>query len=257
MARRRRRETAPADNSRRRFARRQWARRWVTWKWVLAVVLVVAVIGTGVWLVFFSSVLAVKSTEVSGNSYLTDQEILAQAEVPDGEPLARADLDGVRQRLSAMAAIKTVDVVRAWPDTVEISITERQPIAVVDIDGEIRGMDDEGVLFRDYPKAPAGLPTVEGTSDTSEDALAEAAEVISSLPESLAADVEHVEVTSPDQIRLALQGGATVLWGSSEESADKADVLAELLGARPDATTYNVTVPGRPAVSNDPPPDPA
>ena len=152
--RRARRAPGPGDASRRRFAKRQWARRWLTWKWVLAGVVLLAVIGGLVWLVFFSSVLSVKDTEVSGNSYLTDQQILAQAAVPDGEPLATADLDAVRRRVGAMAAVKTVDVVRSWPDTVAITITERQPIAVVDIDGEIRGMDDEGVLFRDYAKPP-------------------------------------------------------------------------------------------------------
>jgi cell division protein FtsQ len=54
--------------SRRRFARRQWARRWLAWKPVVAVLLLVALFVGGIWLVFFSSYLAVQGVQVTGVS---------------------------------------------------------------------------------------------------------------------------------------------------------------------------------------------
>ena len=51
---------------------------------------------------------------------------------------------------------RSVEVSRAWPDTIRIDVTERQAVAVVDWEGSWRGLDEEGVLFRTYPKQPGG-----------------------------------------------------------------------------------------------------
>ena len=71
---------------------------------------------------------------------------------------------------------------RQWPHGILVSIEERVPIAVVEIGGRLRGMDADGVVFRDYNKAPPGLPRVETTIGTTSAALREAAAVISALP---------------------------------------------------------------------------
>ena len=90
---------------------------------------------------------------------------------------------------------RSVEVTRQWPDRVLISIEEREAIAVVEIGGRLRGMDAEGVVFRDYRRAPVGLPAGARPSiGTTAEALREAAAVISALPESLTLLVDHVEV---------------------------------------------------------------
>ena len=42
--------------SRRRFARRQWRRRWLAWRYLLVLVLVLAIVGGGIYAVWFSNV---------------------------------------------------------------------------------------------------------------------------------------------------------------------------------------------------------
>ena len=237
--------------SRRRFARRQWARRWLAWKPVAAVVLLLACAAGAIWTVFFSSLLAVEGVTVDGTSLLTPSAIRAAAAVPTGDPLASVDLDRVRSRVEALAAVKSADVTRTWPHEVRISVEERVAVAVVEIGGRIRGMDDSGVVFVDYQKAPAGLPHVRSSTDTRADALQEAARVISALPSDLDAKVDHVEVETVDQISLVLRDGRTVVWGSADESEEKAQVLAALLDARP-ARTYDVSVPGQPTTAGTP-----
>ena len=54
---------------------------------------------------------------------------------------------------------------------------------------------------------------------------------------------------SVDQITLRLRDGREVLWGSADQSAEKAEVLAGLLAARPKASGYDVSVPGMPTTS--------
>lgn len=237
--------------SRRAFARRQWARRWLAWKYVVAVLLLVGLVVASLWVVFGSSVLAVKGVDVEGVSVLSAAEVRSVAAVPTGEPLARVDLAAVRARIQALAMVRSADVTRQWPDTVLVRVEERVAVAVVEIGGRIRGMDASGVVFRDYRHAPAGLPVVRTSTGTRSEALAEAARVIAALPGDLAATVDHVEVETVDQISLVLGDGRTVVWGSAEESDVKARVLAVLL-QRP-ARTYDVSVPGQPTTVGTPP----
>jgi cell division protein FtsQ len=231
--------------TRRRFARRQWARRWLTWKPVLLLVLVLLLVVGGVWLVFFSAYLSVQGVDVRGTRLLSDAQVRQAAAVPQGQALARVDLDRIRTRVQALAAVRSADVSREWPDQVRIDVSERVPVAVVEIAGRLRGMDEDGVVFRDYAQPPPGLPRVQTGTDTDSDALREAALVVGALPTDLAARVDHVEVQTIDEITLVLRDGRTVRWGSSTDSDLKAEVLAKLLAAR-QAQTYDVSVPGNP-----------
>lgn len=239
-------ESDPAVlRSRRRFVRRQWARRWLAWKPVVAVLLLVALLVGGVWLVFFSSYLAVQGVQVTGVGHLKAADVERAAAVPEGDPLARVDLDRIRTRVEALAAVKSADVTRQWPDKVRIAVVEREPVAVVEIGGQLRGMDSDGVIFRSYAQAPAGLPRVQTSAGTGTEALREGALVVGSLPADLAAKVDHVDVQTVDAISLELRDGREVAWGSAEQSEQKAKVLADLLAAV-DAQHYDVSVPGQP-----------
>ncbi|MGA8245599.1 MAG: FtsQ-type POTRA domain-containing protein, partial [Nocardioides sp.] len=232
---------------RRRFARRQWLRRWLVWRYVIASVLLVALVSGAIWLVFLSSVLTVKHVDVQGESLLTRQQILTAARVPDGAHLADLDLSAIRSRVGALAPVRRVDVSRDWPDGVLIKVTERTAVAAVEVGGAYHAMDAEGVLFRDFRRVPPGMPLVVPTAGAGSAALAEAARVIASLPAGLAARVDHVQVSGVDQVSLAMRGGARVIWGSAAQSGLKAQVLARLL-PHP-AQTYDVSVPGQPVTS--------
>ncbi len=246
-------ESAPDETtvrSRRRFARRQWARRWLTWKPVLALVLVLALVVGGIWTVFFSSVLAVDGVEVDGATTLRAAQVRAAAAVPTGEPLAQVDLEAVRRRVEALAEVKSADVTRKWPDHVLVTVQERVAVAVVTIGDRIRGMDASGVVFRDYRQAPGDLPKVTVTEDTRSEALEEAAGVIGALPAEIARIVDHVEVETVDRISLVLRDGRVVMWGSADQSEEKARVITALLEHR--AKTYDVSVPGQPTTTGAP-----
>jgi cell division protein FtsQ len=237
-----------AARSRRRFARRQWRRRWLAWRYVVAMVLVLALLGTGGYAVWFSPWLDVEGVDVSGALTVKAEDVRARALIEEGTPLARVDLGRAEARVRSLAVVKDVDVSRQWPDTVLISIVERVAIAVVEIGGRLRGMDAEGVVFRDYNRAPAGLPRVQTDIGTSAEALKEAAQVISALPESLSRVVDHVQVATVDEISLFLKDGRQVVWGSADDSETKARVAIDLL-QKVDAKVYDVSVPTQPTTS--------
>lgn len=233
--------------ARKRFARRQRARRWLAWRRLLGLAVAVGVAAGGVWLVFFSSVLAVAKVDVVGADVLDPADVRRVAAVPVGEPLATVGLDSVAARIEGLAAVKVVDVSRSWPDTVRIAVVEREAVAVVEREGVVQGLDAEGVLFRTYASAPPGLPVVRVSAGTRTEALEEAARVVAALPGDLSLRVDHLVVETIDAISLELRSGRTVVWGSAAASSSKAEVLEVLLEQK--GRVYDVSVPGQPTIT--------
>jgi cell division protein FtsQ len=232
--------------ARKRFARRQWARRWLAWRVVLAVLALVGLVAGAIWLVFFSSVLAVSGVRIDGAAVLDPRQVRRVAAVPTGSPLATVDLGAVAARVERLTPVLDVDVSRSWPDRVRIGITERTAVAVVVRDGVVQGVDSEGVIFRRYPSRPPSLPLMRMGANTQADALAEAALVMAALPESLQGRVRYLSAYSVDTISLRMRNGRVVRWGSAEDSDSKAEVLAVLLDQP--ASMYDVSVPGQPVI---------
>jgi cell division protein FtsQ len=246
------RRTGPDERTvavgRRDFRRRRLRARLRRIRPWLVVVLLVAVAGTGGWLVYFSGAMTVTGVQVTGNRDLSSVRVEAAARVPQGEPLARVDLAAIEARVETIAAVRDADVSRSWPHTVRIDVTERVPVAVVTWGEGNRAVDDEGALFHRYQHRPPGLPLIRTEPDVRTEALAEAAHVIASLPGSVAAKVDYLDVASVDRISLLLRDGRRVQWGSAEQSEAKAEVLDVLLRrTSPDRVTeIDVSVPARP-----------
>lgn len=229
---------------RRRFVRRQWQRRWRVWRYLVAALVLSLALSGSVWAVYYSTLLSVSGVEVEGLDVLTPSAVRTAARVPLGEPLVRVDAAAIEARVEAMAAVRSAAVTRVWPDQVLIEIQEREVVATVELGGRIRGMDEGGVLFRDYRRAPRQLPRIRTELQVDSDTLREAGRVVAALPSAVGRSVSYVSVESIDRISLVLRDGRVVLWGSAEESADKARVLEQLLTRR--ARYYDVSVPGLP-----------
>jgi cell division protein FtsQ len=220
--------------------------------------LLAAVLGTVCWLVWFSSVLDVRTVKVSGNRVLTTDQVLAAASVPLGGPLERLDTGAVRARvLKALPRAADAQVGTSLPHTVQIRITERQAIAAIrGSDGVYTQVDAAGVRFATGRQAPNGVPVVELSLSAAgrgalavfpEQALVAAAvDVAKALPVGVSKQTRSVVVHSYDDLELQLADGSKVLWGSSEQDQRKAVVLTALL--RQKGTSYDVSAPDEPAV---------
>ncbi len=226
-----------------RFTKLQWRRRLRRARPILIMVGSLTVVALAGWAVFFSSWLATDKVDVEGVEHLSTYEVLAAADVDLGVPLARIDIDAVRDRVSEVPAVADVSVHRSWPHTLTISVSERAPVATLHKDGWWL-MDSEGVMFRRSAHRDPSLPVVafEGTLD--DQARREVAAVIAALPASVIDDMKRVRAHSMDSISLMLRDGKEVVWGSAAESDRKVEVLAVLLRQR--AKVYDVSVPEQP-----------
>jgi len=230
--------------ARKDFRKRRHAGRWRRVRAVSLVLLLVAVLSASVWLVFFSSYVTARTVEVTGTRAVGEAKVNRAAELPTGMALARVDLDAIAARVESIAWVRKVEVSRSWPHTVHIAVTERTPVAVIDRGDGLQAIDAEGVLFNSYETRPRELPLVRTQPATPGEALVEAARVVDALPPRVAHRVDVLEVGSVDEIELVLVNGRRVVWGSADDSDQKAEVLDVLL-KRP-GNQIDVSVPGRP-----------
>ena len=57
--------------------------------------------------------------------------IVEAAEVEIGAPLALADLAGVESRVEKLPWVRSATATRAWPGTIQVSVSERIPVATL------------------------------------------------------------------------------------------------------------------------------
>jgi cell division protein FtsQ len=220
-------------------------RRWVA---LLSVLTVIAL----VYLLFFSSMLGVKDVSVSGSRTVAADQIRAVAAVPADKPMLRLSTDEIRDKVAGMPGIATVEVSRSWPNTVEITVTERTAIAFFDSgpggDG-VHLVDGGGVVFKTVPARPPGLPELKLPKVSADDPVTRAVTaVLGVIPEQLLKQVTTATAKTPASVEFTLSSGKIVRWGTAEQTDRKAKVLAALLTQA--GKIYDVAAPELPTITS-------
>jgi cell division protein FtsQ len=220
-------------------------RRWVA---LLTVLTVIAL----VYLLFFSSMLGAKDVSVSGSRTVSADQIRVVAAVPVDKPMLRLSTDEIRDRVAAMPGIATVEVSRSWPNTVEITVTERTAIAFFDSgpggDG-VHLVDGGGVVFKTVPSRPPGLPELKLPKVSADDPVTRAVTaVLGVIPEQLLKQVTTATAKTPASVEFTLSSGKIVRWGTAEQTDRKAKVLAALLTQ--EGKVYDVAAPELPTITS-------
>jgi len=233
-----------------RFVERRRSVRWRRVRRVLLGLLGAGVVAGLVWVVWFSSAVAVNKIVIEGTTTLTSNDIRSQAAVRFGEPLIRVDTVAIESRVAEMERIDQVHVSRNWPRTIRIEVVERKPIAWVMSGGTMRALDRYGVDFRTLRKEPKDLVEVQVAAATArqrQQALESSTAVLDLLrtdDPDLLKKVQYVRAGSKDSVELVLGKSRTVTWGSAAKGEQKLTVLRSLLKIK--ARGYDVSAPEQP-----------
>jgi cell division protein FtsQ len=222
-------------SSRARFQQRAAQVRRRPWRLAGWTVLVFVLVTCSVWVVGFSSLLAVRTVEVVGVPAAEVAPITAMAQVPLGAPLARLDADGIADRVRQRATLANVSIERSWPSTLVIHASPRVPVLVAkNPQGQLHVVDSRGVAYAQVRTAPAGVPMVHAASDQalSRDALMAAVSVVTVLPAGVERQVTNVTVSGANLVTLKV-GRTTVVWGGVALPEKKLKVMTALLASRP------------------------
>jgi cell division protein FtsQ len=209
-----------------------------------ALVSVIAV-GLGL-LLYFTPIMAARSTVIVGLNTIPQEEILQAAAVVPDTPLLQIDTDAVAERVATIRRVASARVQREYPSTLRITIVERVPVVVKDYPDGPHLFDRDGVDFAtDTP--PLGLPYLDADNPGPTDAPTKAAlQVLLALRPEVAGQVGRIAAPSVASITLTLIDGREVIWGTTDRTEEKALKLGALL-TQP-GRTYDVSSPDLPTV---------
>jgi len=180
-----------------------------------------------------------KNIEVSSAKRLTREEILALVGVEAGQDMARMNLKRMGEQLVQNPWVETVRIHRYFPDRLSITISEREPLAIVNM-GFIYYLDRKGTVFKvlnqgdklDYPVV-TGFSEEDMNSNpaATREALKTTCELLGILREKgafILADVSEIHYDKGYGFTLFTASGALPVKVGSGDFAAKVDRFARI-----------------------------
>ncbi len=203
----------------------------------------------------FSPVLAIKEIYVTGTDRIKPELVSKALQSHIGTPLPLLDEQKIAESLASFALIESFSVTALAPNGLEVKISERQAISIVDIKGERWLFDPAGVRVAPA-KSTDTLPEILISEDPrNSQRYRNSIDVLLALPEDLLDEVEFIEARSKDDVQMSLRTSRNqrIVWGDSSDSVLKSKVLEALMlnHRKTQSVTFDVSSPNAPVVRFD------
>lgn len=187
-----------------------------------------------------SAYFVVSDAEVTGNSYLSESEVILMAGVPYGESIFRVDTRAMERELARAARIASARVTRKLPRTIRIEIVERHGVGLIPYAGYFVEVDSEGVALgiRTSVEAAADMPIIAGIRPTAvavgetvqpEEQVKAGAKVADILIGSGLQDISDVDVSDSDSVVVHMVGGVRIFLGPLDGIGERARLAGPIL----------------------------
>ncbi len=255
---------APRDNRTSKVVRRA-----IVAASVLVVLLVAFMVAVSV--LSRTSVFSIENVEAVASEHLSEEDIVRLAQVEDGSTLINVDTDVIAENLRRNPWVESVSFERGFPDTLTITVTEREVAYVVLIGTseigwymggdnvwiepvQIEAGDNESlsdaaldlavgmgaVLITDLPSS---VSPQAGAVATDEEIL-NAQAFVEQFSSDFASQVVCYSAPSSDDISCILSSGVLVELGSPSSIDSKEAAIEDILASEEGQVTYiNVRVP--------------
>ncbi|AOZ72843.1 hypothetical protein BK816_05655 [Boudabousia tangfeifanii] len=244
--------SAPADLTARiaekaRAKRRQWM------FYLLGALATIGLIAGLVWALLFSTLISLNSQSVIVEGKVAPAQITqlrAEMERFNRRPLILLSTKEVEDQISQLPWVSSATFEKDLPSSGTLTVSERQPVAIVMQKEKRIPIDNDGVLLEYLPGKDLPLPLLEvktKSEDDRERTKLAALAVLSELPPPLREKVRLVRALSPTNIQFELDNKVLVKWGDRDNTALKAKVL-EVMLQRP-AKVYDLTTPTAPVTN--------
>lgn len=227
---------------------------------VLIVILAAALVSALIWLLLFSSVFRLETSQISvsgGNEWVSEKDVLDIANQQSGKSLFLVSADKVSSQLKNIPGVTQANVVKRYPRSLEIDIKAQQPAAMLkEPDGTLVAVDRKARVLNAVGKASMkGIPVIEVSSvdnGLNSRAVKEALTILGGLPDTMRTVITKVSAKTQDSITTELSSGKyVVVWGDSSELRLKSAIVDKLLSDPSligDKHQIDVSAPSRPII---------
>lgn len=176
----------------------------------------------------------VKHVEVQGNSQYGSDYIVSLANIEEETHMLKVDEKKIKENIESNPYLELVEVDYKLPDTVVLTVAERQPVCLIDYAGNLLLLDRQLIVLAVDGQAEAGnYPAIQGividavnlgkqigAADTFKISVA-----TSILDEMKSAEILNmatiIDLTDVNVIRMSTNGGPAILFGQSDLVAEK------------------------------------
>jgi cell division protein FtsQ len=208
------------------------------------------------WGLTYTPVFAARHIRVNGNGVLSDRFVRSMTGVSPSTNIVHLDVGDVVARLEQDPWVSGASVRRDLPDTLIVTIDERQPIGLVSALGDTSILASDGTTLPVRGLRTAGLPSVRAALGApSVEQLGAAAALLQALAPVVLGRVHEVLVGEDGIVSLTMVSGAVVDAGERGQEPQKADALRAVLrwAAKEDVkpTSIDVSTPTAASVKLD------
>ncbi len=236
-------------------------------RFIVIIGVVVALIGG--WAALYNSpAFSIESVQVNGVEHLTSDEMAQLAAVPSGSTLLRVDTDTIASRVKQSSWVEDVKINRVFPSTLEINVTERSVLAIVEMPNKSGTTTKSWAIADDriwlMPIPDAGTEAAQTTSskiyedaenavhivdlpygtqaeigqECSDDTVNNALTILQEMTTELADQVTKISAASTAETSLFLENGIEIAFGSAENIRDKERTILKIMEDNPDGVAY-------------------
>lgn len=212
---------------------------------VVLLLLLVAII-TGV-LFINSSFFSIGSVIVSGNKYVTTEDIYRIAEIPDKINIFRLHTSEIRNRLMNDLRIESVEVLRRFPSTIEITVKERHPVAYLANGYGFIEVDRQGIILAAHKSLKqVNVPMITGTriengyvgDKVDNPTIKNILQYLAALDEETLSLLSEINIKSPEQIVIYTVNSVQIRVGKCDRLEEKAKLTQDILKESKDKKLY-------------------
>ncbi len=145
---------------------------------VLSTLIVVSSILGGVWVVYGELIstpyLEIKKIKVEGLRLVAKEELVGRMLAEEDKNILAFDVKRAQRIAEENPFVESASIRRILPDTLEVVVEERMPVAILMLDDGLYLVDEDGETFKRYSvEDELSLPIITGLEGLDEDALKE------------------------------------------------------------------------------------
>jgi len=200
--------------------------------------------GSIMGIIVYSPLFTFQRLLLNGNTYLNSDDVMEIGRIQKGNPLFQLKTDEITQNLMHDLRIESAVVRRRLPDTIEIDITERVPVATAICDYGYVDFDRQGKVIHSYRslhKMP--IPLITGTTlhdlyigdDNKDERIAQILMFLQKLNADALNQISEINMTNPEQITAYTTNSVQIRLGNMERMDEKAKLTQDFLDNLPNS----------------------
>jgi len=203
-----------------------------------------AICGGLMSIVVYSPLFTLQRVVLHGNTYLNEEDILTSGRLHKGEPLFQLETTEVTQNLMKDLRIESAVVRRRIPNTLEIELKERMPVATVACEYGYLDLDRQGKVISSYKTLrKMSIPLITGVKmhdmyigdDNKDKRVAKVLEFLSQMNTEALNSLSEINVTNPDAVMAYTNQAVQIRLGNFDRWEEKASLTRDFLLNLPNA----------------------